>query len=266
MANRRAVTTLSGGHKGPIWSVAFSEDGQRILTGGGDHVAKLWFAANGRTVDQSGRELPVFKHTDEITSVAFSPGGARILTGSRDRTAILWDALTGEELFTLYGHSAPVSSVGFSPDGLRIITGSYDRTAKVWDALNGGELLTLAGHEGPIWSVAFSRDGHRIITGSEDKTCRVWEAARPGQVKAWQDEELADAFDGRGGQRMEINAGIEHRREGFAGGMGLQDGAAEADRETEIRLTGKDARNHGVGQLRMVAHGSAENFARGGIA
>ena len=154
-----------------ISSVAFSPDGQRIVTGSEDQTAKVWEAA-------SGKELLTLKgHSDGINSVAFSPDGQRIVTGSGDQTAKVWEAASGKELSHLKGHSARIRSVAFSPDGQRIVTGSDDQTAKVWEAASGKELLTLKGHSGPIRAVAFSPDGQRIVTGSEDQTAKVWEAA-----------------------------------------------------------------------------------------
>src|SRR5262249_2657266 len=36
------------GHVGGVWAVAFSADGQRIVTGSEDHVAKVWDATSGK--------------------------------------------------------------------------------------------------------------------------------------------------------------------------------------------------------------------------
>ena len=69
--------------------MAFSPDGQRIVTGSWDQTAKVWEAA-------SGRELLTLKgHSDAIVSVAFSPDGQRIVTGSEDQTAKVWEAASG---------------------------------------------------------------------------------------------------------------------------------------------------------------------------
>jgi len=201
------------GHLGGVMSVAFSPDGQRIVTGSWDLTAKVWEAASGRELltlkghsagicsaafspdgqrivtgsddftakvwdAGSGQELLTLRgHLDTFRSVAFSPDGQRILTGSDDNTAKVWEAASGKELLTLKGHSNSVFSVAFSPDGQRIVTGSYDQTAKVWEAASGKELRTLKGHGGKVLSVAFSPDGHWIVTGSGDKTAKVWEAA-----------------------------------------------------------------------------------------
>ena len=109
-ANGRELLMLKG-HSAMVGSVAFSPDGQRIVTGSDDQTAKVWEAV-------SGRELVTLKgHSAGILSVAFSSDGQRIVTGSEDQTAKVWEAVRGGQLLTFKGHTAPIWSaalqVGF---------------------------------------------------------------------------------------------------------------------------------------------------------
>ena len=82
----------SKGTAAEVKSVAFSPDGQWIVTGSRDRTAKVWEAA-------SGKELLTFRgHGAAIGSVAFSPDGQRIVTGSGDGIAKVWETASGKEL------------------------------------------------------------------------------------------------------------------------------------------------------------------------
>ncbi len=171
-------------------SVAFSPDGQRIVTGSAWPSAQVWDAASGRSLltIQGPRSAALYS----VSSLAFSPDGQRIAAGGGDGTAKVWDASSGKELVNFKAHTNYLSSVAFSPDSQRVATAGFDGTAKVWDATSGRALLTLEVSASQIaqmdkltfgqyniiqvTSVAFSPDGQRIATGS-GRYAQVWDAA-----------------------------------------------------------------------------------------
>ena len=166
----KKVSILKG-HIRAVSSAAFSPDGQRIVTGGWDHTARIW------EVPKHEEPVLLTGHQKIVRSVAFSSDSERIVTASVDQTARVWEAPSGKELLLLRGHAGAVYSAALSADDQRIVTGSGDRTAKVWEAVTGKELLSIEGHTKPVYSVDFSPDGKRIVTGSEDRTAKVWETA-----------------------------------------------------------------------------------------
>ena len=157
----------------PIYAVAFSPNGSRIVSGNGDNTLRLWDANTGQPIGQ-----PLQGHEDVVKSVAFSSDSSRIVSGSYDNTLQLWDTLTGQSIGEpLKGHEGQVYSVAFSPDDSRIVSGSEDKTLRLWDANTGQPIgQPLQGHEGQVYSVAFNLDGTRIVSGSDDKTLRLWDA------------------------------------------------------------------------------------------
>src|SRR5262249_5651351 len=113
---------------GPVYSLAFSPDGQTVASAGYDHSVKLWDASRGREV----RTLR--GHTDKVCGVAYSVDGLIVASTGSDGNIIIWDAATGQDVLTLRGHDDLVSSVAFSPDGHALASASWDRTVKIWDS------------------------------------------------------------------------------------------------------------------------------------
>ncbi|MGK7928938.1 MAG: AAA-like domain-containing protein [Spirulina sp.] len=111
---------------GTVWAIAFSPNGQLIVSGGPDRTIRLW-DLQGNPIGQ-----PFRGHEGAVKSLAFSPDGQRIVSGSKDRTIRLWD-LQGNPIGSPFqGHSDDVQSIVFSPDGRRIISGSFDGTLRLW--------------------------------------------------------------------------------------------------------------------------------------
>ncbi|CAG7852672.1 Ribosome assembly protein 4 {ECO:0000250/UniProtKB:P25382} AltName: Full=Notchless protein homolog 1 {ECO:0000250/UniProtKB:Q9VPR4}; AltName: Full=Ribosome biogenesis factor rsa4 {ECO:0000250/UniProtKB:Q9VPR4}, partial [Serendipita indica DSM 11827] len=183
------------GHTSPVNTVAFIQDGSRIISGSSDKTIRQWDPHTGEPVGH-----PTEGHEAPINAVAFSPDGQRIASGSRDWTLRMWNADNGRPLGgPLRGHDGHVNAVAFSPDGLRVISCSSDKKIRWWNAETGEALgEPLRGHKGPINSISLSRDGLRIVSGSSDKTIRVWDAHTGQQVgepfQGHQKEVMAVAF------------------------------------------------------------------------
>jgi eukaryotic-like serine/threonine-protein kinase len=179
-----------------VKAVAFSPDGQTVLTGCSDMTARLWDVATGRPIGQP------MKHSGQLWCVAFSPDGKTILTGSADKTVQRWDAATGQAIGQPLTHPDTVMCVAVSPDGKTILTASEDKTARVWDAASGRAIGQPLAHPSVVMCVAFSPDGKTILTGSNDQSAWRWDAAtgQPiGQPLVHQRGVLGVAFspDGR---------------------------------------------------------------------
>ncbi|KAK7030204.1 WD40 repeat-like protein [Favolaschia claudopus] len=161
------------GHTELVNSVAFSPNGEWIVSGSVDNTLRMWEASSGADFGQ-----PLQGHTESVTSVAFSPDGQHIVSGSEDKTVRIWEASSGAPgADPLKGHTSTVTSVAFSPDGQHIVSGSFDKTVRIWDASTGAPSGDpLQGHTDCVTNVAFSPDGQHIVSGSGDNTVRIWDA------------------------------------------------------------------------------------------
>ncbi|MCP4111117.1 MAG: hypothetical protein GY749_37255 [Desulfobacteraceae bacterium] len=153
------LRTLLKGHENVINALAFSPDGNKLISGSGDETARIWNIRSGKT-------LHVLKgHTNDIYAVAFSSDGKLALTGSDDHTLKLWNVRTGVLIRTLEGHDDDVTSAAFTPDGKYILSGSYDKTIRLWNGRSGKFVKVLARQDSTVGSLSFSPDGTKVVTG-----------------------------------------------------------------------------------------------------
>ena len=157
------------GHTKTVQSVRYSPNGKFIVTGSGDHSAKIWDASDGAQL------MNLEGHTDNIFCVAYSPNENYIASAGMDNIAILWDATSGKKIFQLKGHKREVSEVAFSNDSKLLITCSSDRTVRVWDVMSGKTIYAIEEPSGGVSGVAFTKDDKLIVTGGSDKKIRLWE-------------------------------------------------------------------------------------------
>ena len=212
------------GHDGPVYAVAVSADGSRVVSGGYDGRVRVWDLANGH---EQG-ELTGLGWS--VRAVAVNGDGTRAVSSVRGGTVRVWDLAARREQATLTGHSGEVRALALSGDGTRAVSGGEDGTVRVWDPATGREQATLTGHSGEVQAVALSGDGTRAVSSSEDGTVRVWDPAT-GREQA--------TLTGHGSQRaLALNGdGTRAVSGGWDGGVRVWDLATGREQAT---LTGHD--------------------------
>ncbi|WP_254568137.1 caspase family protein [Oscillatoria sp. HE19RPO] len=164
------------GHQGWVNAVAFSPEGETIVSGSNDRTLRLW-NQKGEPIGESSR-----RHQGSVNAVAFSPNGKYIVSASDDKTLRLWNP-NGQLITELLGHQLPINAVAISTDGETIVSSSNDGTVHLWDR-TGKWIGELPVHENIVEALAISPDGQYIVSGTASLfsfgTLRLWN--RKGQL------------------------------------------------------------------------------------
>ena len=149
-------------------AVAFSPDGDEVVTTGMDALAQVWSVPSFDLVRTfSG-------HDKSVNSAAIAPDGKRVMTGSTDRTAIVWDWESGDQLVRLAGHRNTLAASSFSPSGDLAVTASYDGRIGFWS--DGADTLEIVvSHPRNVTCVSFSPDGGELATSGIGNVIKIWD-------------------------------------------------------------------------------------------
>lgn len=226
--------------------LAYSRDGQQIVTGGEDGKVKVWntstgfcfvtfrehtaaitgvaFSAQGHSVfsaslDGTVRAFDLTRYRNfrtftspepaQFASLALDPDGEIVCAGARDSFEIfVWSVKTGRLLDVFSGHTAPVASLAFSPVAGMLVSGSWDRTVRVWDVFEHKAAVETLVHDSDVLAVAFRPDGREVCAATLDGQLCFWDIANAVQMRSV--EGRRDVASGRrvGERRAAVNSTV----------------------------------------------------------
>jgi WD40 repeat protein len=214
---RLLPTAEDSAHDDAVRSLAFSSDGERLVSAADDFTIKVWNPARGRLIET------LRGHGGWVRAAAFAPGDDDlILSAGDDRTVKSWRVSQYAENVVLdladasgadpgvadatgapevQAHDDEILSARFSRDGSKIVTTSRDQSAKVWNvrsqsgrlSFEGPIILTdgeanaapkqlKEGHEYLALSIHASPDGKTVLLGGVDGTVRAFDIERGTQL------------------------------------------------------------------------------------
>ncbi|NWI97625.1 PWP2 protein, partial [Pitta sordida] len=159
------------GHFNSMVSLAYSPDGQYIVTGGEDGKVKVW------NTSSSFCFVTFTEHTSGVTAVTFTSTGYVILSASLDGTVRAFD-LHRYRNFRTFTSPRPsqFSCLAVDSSGEIVSAGSQDSfEIFIWSMQSGRLLDVLSGHEGPISSLSFNPMKCVLASASWDKTVKLWD-------------------------------------------------------------------------------------------
>ncbi|XP_014478920.1 PREDICTED: periodic tryptophan protein 2 homolog [Dinoponera quadriceps] len=168
------------GHRTNMNCLAYSPDGQYIVTGSDDGKMKLWNTVTGFCT------LTFHEHTSSISSVLFSHNRKFVASASLDGTVRAYDLVRYRNFRTLTSpRPVQFSCMAIDRSDEFLAAGGQDFfDVYLWSMKLGSLLEILTGHEGPVSSLAFDPTiaSTELASVSWDKTLKLWNAIEHGSA------------------------------------------------------------------------------------
>ncbi|TXK49000.1 WD40 repeat domain-containing protein [Pontibacter qinzhouensis] len=120
-------------HTNSVFTVAYSPEGDLLITGGRDAHLRVWEVQQG--YKERGYTIA---HMYTINHIAYSPDGRHFATCSMDKSIKIWDARTFKLLKVIdkvrnASHGTSVNKLFWTAHHNQLVSCSDDRTISVWD-------------------------------------------------------------------------------------------------------------------------------------
>lgn len=208
----RFVKTATNKMRCPIFTLAWTPEGRRLITGASSGEFTLWngLTFNFETIlqahdtsvramkwshndtwmvtgDHGGyikywqsnmNNVKMFQaHKEAVRCVSFSPTDAKFASCSDDGTVRVWDFFTCVEERVLRGHGSDVKCVAWHPQKGLLASGSKDnqQPVKIWEPKTGAVLATLHAHKNTVMDIQWNQNGNWLLTASRDHLLKIFD-------------------------------------------------------------------------------------------
>ena len=163
-------------HSEWVWDVAFTPDGQSVLSVGDDGRVNICSS------DASAACRELERHESPLYAVAVSADGRFAAAGGRSGVISVFD-LHNDDLKSEIGSYPSIAwDIGFSPDDRWIVSGHDDGTIKRWSLGSENSAVELGRSDKKILSIVVDPRGRWVATAGTGSRIELWDLAGHGLI------------------------------------------------------------------------------------
>jgi WD40 repeat protein len=155
-AKEAAPQLVIRGHTGAVTALAFSDNGDRLLSGGADGLVRLWELPSG-DLRHSWAD-----HSSAVSTVAFMDA-THVASGDRDGSVKVWTLQSGNERRLMACNSSSLEMVGLSLDGRTALVQNDASMTMVVNVETDTALMTILKQQ---LAVALHPNGRTMAVGN----------------------------------------------------------------------------------------------------
>jgi WD40 repeat protein len=157
-------------HGAPVWAVAVTPDGNRVITGGSGGSIKIWNADTGTTIGDPQRV-----ERFAVSAITIAGNGSTAVIGGDSGEIAIWDLLEMRKLGdSISAAVGGVTSVSITEDGRLAAVGGADGIVSFWDIKSRERQSHIDTGHGSVTKVLLTQDGREVITCGADGTIKRW--------------------------------------------------------------------------------------------
>ncbi|KAG5819272.1 hypothetical protein H9Q74_009575 [Fusarium xylarioides] len=176
------LQTLDEHEDAAVYALAYSPDGQWLVSGSAGGVVKLWHAESGACIHTLGSHgLGYEKDRKElepaaVRSVAFTADGESFVSGAWNGIVKVWDRATGNLCSEYRAHQSHATAMAVSADGCTFAYVLREGSIGIWSIYTNVPSCSFPCRGEYVHSVALSRDGKWLVAATPhgSQGCMIW--------------------------------------------------------------------------------------------
>jgi WD40 repeat protein len=170
------------GHKGPVLSLAWTQTGKLLGSGGSDKTVRLWTVNPFKMNASIDAALPA-------QAIAWSPDSKALCASGKEYHLRAYKAGDGSVLVS-YGvqqqqNNSPIATLAFSPDGKVIACGyQHSHAVNLWESAGSAKPIKTLTTYAPVTTVTWTPGESTLAVGCQDRTTRFFDVAT-GQLRGY---------------------------------------------------------------------------------